>query len=69
MFFICYSIAALRLNASISAVSFSTCELPTELAVLPSSYDPTPSSGCSLTPFSMILPISLNDSAYLFNLY
>ncbi len=36
-----YSIAALRLNASMSAVCFSTKELPTERTSIPSVVEPT----------------------------
>lgn len=62
------SIAAFRLKASIKAVSLSTWVLPTDLTSTPSAFDPTPSSGCSLTPFSIISAICLSDGASYFNL-
>lgn len=37
-----------------SAVYFKVCEFPTLLTSISGAYDPTPSYGCSLTPFSMI---------------
>ena len=58
MFPIAYSIAALRLNASTSAVSFSAGVFPTLLISSPvcvaSVAAPTASSGCSLIPLSII---------------
>lgn len=53
-FFIANSIAAFKLNASINAVSLRTYVFPTDLTSTPSELDPTPSSGCSLTPFSIM---------------
>lgn len=63
-----YSIAALRLNASIRAVSFRAYVLPTLLTSIPSALEPTPSSGCSLTPLSIISAICFRDGANYFNL-
>ena len=65
-FFIWNSMAALRLNASISAVSLSTSELPTLRTSMPSVCEPTLSSGCSRTPRSMISAISFNAGPYCF---
>ena len=53
-FFITYSIAALRLNASMSAVSFSTGVFPTDFTSTPSVTAPTDNSGWSRTPRSTI---------------
>ncbi len=58
-----YSIAAFKLKASISAVSLRAYELPTVFTSIPSALDPTPNSGCSLTPFSIISAICLRDGA------
>jgi len=44
---ITYSIAALRLKASIRAVCFSATEFPTDRTSMPSVVEPTDSSGCS----------------------
>ena len=65
-FFIWYSIAALRLKASMRAVSLSTSELPTERTSMPSVCEPTDSSGCSRTPRSMISAISFRAGPYCF---
>ena len=53
-----YSMAALRLNASIRAVSWRVKVLPTLRTSIPSVVIPTPSSGWSLMPFSMISAVN-----------
>lgn len=68
LFFIENSIAAFKLNASIKAVSFKVYVLPTLFTSTPSELEPTPSSGCSLTPFSIISAICFKDGANYFNL-
>ena len=55
--------AALRLKASINAVSLNAYEFPTVFTSIPSALLPTPSSGCSLTPFSIISAIFLRLGA------
>ena len=67
-FFIEYSMAALRLNASIRAVSFKVYVLPTLFTSTPSEFEPTPSSGCSLTPFSIMSAMCLSEGASYFSL-
>lgn len=56
-FLIEYSIAAFKLKASTKAVSLKAYEFPTVFTSIPSALLPTPSSGCSLTPFSIISAI------------
>lgn len=68
LFFIENSIAAFKLNASIKAVSLRVYVLPTLFTSTPSELEPTPSSGCSLTPFSIISAIFLREGANYFNL-
>jgi len=46
--------AAFKLKASIKAVSLKAYVFPTLLTSMPSAFEPTPNSGCSLTPFSII---------------
>ena len=65
-FFIMNSMAALRLKASTSAVSFSVCELPTLRTSSPSVLLPIDSSGCSLMPFSMISAMCFSEGPYCF---
>lgn len=55
-----YSIAALRLKASVKAVSWRVSVFPTLRTSIPSVAIPTPSSGCSLIPCSMISAIEKN---------
>lgn len=52
-----YSIAALRLKASVKAVSWRISVFPTLRTSIPSVAIPTPNSGCSLIPCSMISAI------------
>lgn len=66
LFFMENSIAAFKLKASIRAVSFKVYVFPTLLTSTPSELDPTPNSGCSLTPFSIISAICLRDGANYF---
>ncbi len=67
-FFIENSIAAFRLNASINAVSLKTYVLPTDFTSTPSEFEPTPNSGCSLTPFSIMSAICFKLGANYFSL-
>ena len=66
LFFIVYSMAALRLKASTNAVYFRVCELPTLLTYISGAYEPTPNYGCYLTPFSIISAIYFNEGASCF---
>ena len=68
-FLIVYSIAPFKLKDSIKAVSFSAWVFPTDFTSIPSALLPTPSSGCSLTPLSMISAMNLREGANYFNLY
>lgn len=52
-----YSIAALRLKASVKAVSCKVSVFPTLRTSIPSVVIPTPNSGCSLIPCSMMSAI------------
>lgn len=63
-----YSIAAFKLKASIKALSFNACVFPTDLTSIPSALLPTPNSGCSLTPFSIISAMCLREGANYFYL-
>lgn len=60
--------AAFKLNASIKALSFKAYEFPTDLTSIPSALLPTPNSGCSLTPFSMISAMCFKEDANYFYL-
>jgi len=51
------------LKASIKAVSLKAYVFPTLLTSIPSALLPTPNSGCSLTPFSIISAIFLRLGA------
>jgi hypothetical protein len=66
VFFIENSMAAFRLKASINAVSLSVYVFPTDFTSTPSEFDPTPSSGCSLTPFSIMSAICFKLGANYF---
>lgn len=66
IFFMLYSIAAFKLKASIRAVSFNVYVLPTVFTSTPSELLPTPSSGCSLTPFSIMSAMCFREGASCF---